>query len=301
MILSNAQRIYFGYTNDVLIWHLEKSSRNTAVNLLYYKVIQKEDAMDINNQVTDLNTYRNQRRKNKNVRWVMIPVFLLVCLLAGYFFSMSGIFAVRHIDIIGTDAVTQEEILAVSGIELGMNIFSVNEDLAEELLPIIARVETAQVDKRLPGTIEVFITEREPVAIMSTGKAVVELDSTGRILDRYTTVSGDALPLITGVDITGQGLVAGCFIKGKGLQKALDILSAMPEDAEDIGEINVSDPEYIKLYTLNGPEVRLGGSEDFAEKYAIYSAIIKESQYEEGRALRYIDVSILSKPTLSYE
>ena len=98
-----------------------------------------------------------------------------------------------------------------------------------------------------------------------------------------------------------MGLIPGCYLKGESMEKALEILASLTEDAEDIGEINVRDPEDIKLYTLSGMEIRLGDSKDFGQKYQLYTAIIKENQEGAGKAIKYIDVSILEKPAFAFK
>ena len=75
-------------------------------------------------QVTDINMYRNQRRRSKNVRWSLIPVFLVACLFAGYFFAISGFFSVDNIIIVGNTNVADEDIINIAEIEKGMNIFA---------------------------------------------------------------------------------------------------------------------------------------------------------------------------------
>lgn len=250
--------------------------------------------------ITDLNIYRNERRKHKNVRWVLIPAFLVVCMVAGYFFSMSGLFAIRGVELSGNTYLEEEEILGLAGIEIGKNIFTVNDELLEELLPIIPRIKSAQVHRRLPGTVVIKVQEREPVGMMIIGRAALEIDASGRVLDRYTTIKGQALPLITGIDTTDKGLVAGSYITGKGMETATGILTAMKDYGFDIGEVNVSDPDYIKIYSPDGIEIRLGDAEDLEEKYRLYNSIILENQGT-GKAIRYIDVSILEKPALSFK
>ena len=67
-----------------------------------------------------------------------------------------------------------------------------------------------------------------------------------------------------------------------------------------MGEINVSDPENIKIYTLSGLEVRIGDDSDLEEKYNLYNSIIQEN-LTGSREIRYIDVSILDKPAMAFE
>ena len=251
--------------------------------------------------VTDINIYRNQRRRRKNVRWVLIPVFLVACLLAGYFFAVSGFFAVNNIVIEGNTRVEDEEIINIAQIEKGMNIFAVNSNALEQFIPILPRVKSAVLKRKLPCTVIITIEEREPVALINVGKATLEIDAEGRILDRYLTIKDSSLPLVTGIDTTDQGLIPGCFITGEQIETALEILSSLPENADDIGEINVADTQFIKIYTISGTEIRIGDSRDFDEKYLLYTTIIEENQRKEEAAIKYIDVSIISRPAIAYE
>ena len=94
-------------------------------------------------QVTDINMYRNQRRRSKNVRWILIPVFLVACLFAGYFFAISGFFSVDNIIIVGNTNVADEDIINIAEIEKGMNIFAVNDKALEQNIPILPRIQSA--------------------------------------------------------------------------------------------------------------------------------------------------------------
>ena len=252
-------------------------------------------------QVTDLNMYRNQRRRSKNVRWVLIPVFLVACLFAGYFFAMSGFFSVDDIVIVGNTTVPDEDIINISRIEKGMNIFAVNGTALEQSIPIVPRIQSATLERKLPGTVKIIVTEREAVALINVGKAMAEIAGEGRILNRETARSGFDLPVITGANIKDQGLIPGCFLSGEQIETALALLSSLPADAEDIGEINVADTQYIKIYTVSGTEIRIGDSRNFKEKYLLYSTILLENERKEEKAIKYIDVSIVSKPAFAYE
>jgi len=256
--------------------------------------------------VTDINIYRNQRRRHKNVRWVLVPVFMVVCLAAGYFFAISGFFALDRILVEGNEAILSEDIISLSRLERGMNVFAADEPTIQMLLSIEPRLKSVEMVRRIPNTIKLIVTERQPVALLHSGKIFLELDATGRILDRYGKLATQSeqgsrsLPLISGIDTTGWGLMPGCFLKGEQIETGLDVLSQLPESAGDIGEINVTDLQFIKLYTDSGLEIRLGDSVDLEEKYLLYSTIIAENSEKSGPAIKYIDVSIKNKPAFAY-
>ncbi|MDO4580979.1 MAG: FtsQ-type POTRA domain-containing protein [Bacillota bacterium] len=251
---------------------------------------QEEDRQD--------STYRSKRFAVANTRWIMIVVFFVVCVFAGYFFSLSGFFAITDIEVYGNDSVDEQRILELSGVTEGMNIFAVNDAAVAAWLSIEPRIAEAKVSRRLPSTLTITVVEREARAMLSVGAAFIEIDERGYILDRYTALSQQSVPLLSGVSDISEALIPGCVVEGEGMAEALEIIAALPEHAEDIGEINVADPQFIKLYTVTGVEIRLGDSSDFAEKYLLYSSILADIQQSGRQDLQYIDVSIIAKPVI---
>ena len=171
---------------------------------------------------------------------------------------------------------------------------------AEQWLLIEPGVQECHVQRKPPHRVVITVTEREPVAVMVVGSSLIELDSGGRVLDRYSTSDYGSLPLISGVDLTDQGVVPGGIIDAKGIDSALEILNSLPEDAADIGEINVLDEQSICLYTVSGVQIKLGDSSDFQEKYLIYSNILADHQANDPKLIDYIDVSIPDDPAIKY-
>lgn len=250
-------------------------------------------------EITDINEYRLRRRRAGSARWVLILVFLVVCLAAGYFFARSSFFAVQEIQVLGVTQADTERIVDLSGFRVGENIFSVTKSNAASFVRAEPAVKSASVKRRLPHTVIITVEERLPVAVLSVGKALVEIDDQGRVLRRYNLVDQAELPLISGARPEPGGAMPGGYVVGQGVAEALTILRALPAEAEDIGEINVSNPQYIKLYTVSGAEIRLGDSSGFAEKYLVYSSILMDNAQNSGRVIAYIDVST-STPAINY-
>lgn len=254
-----------------------------------------------NSGVTDIAEYRRQRRRAGSIRWVLILVLLLCCAVAGYFFASSDFFALRDIKIEGDQQVAESRLIELSGLTLGQNIFAMDREETAQWLCIEPRIKSAEIKRRLPGTIEISVVERQAIAMMTMGKALVTVDGEGRVLDRYTVLTELTLPLLSGVEVPANGMMPGGFIDGAGMDIALEILASLPVSAEGLGELNVSDAQNIRLYTLSGIEVRLGDGSDFAHKYLIYSNIIKDNQAENRPPIRYIDVGIPDTPAISYQ
>lgn len=256
--------------------------------------------MDQHTKITDISAYRAARRRAGNIRGAMILVFFLACMFAGYFFSISSFFGIREIIVEGNQAVEAQQIIELAEIQKGENIFSVSLERAAAWIQMEPRIERAEIHRRLPGCLVIQVEERQAVACLLAGSKLLFLDGKGRVLERVSTWGSLELPLLSGVDLSSSGSLPGVLLEGKEIDAALEILNALPEDATKLGEIDVSNPQFIKIYTLSGVEIRLGDSSDFANKYLIYSNIIRDNEMERGKALNYIDVSIPDKPTLTY-
>ncbi len=250
--------------------------------------------------VTDINEYRLRRRRAGNIRWVLVLVFLLSCSVAGYFFAVSDFFSVGKILVYGNTQVDAQRLVELSGIEQGQNIFAVDVEKTAQWLSIEPRVKSAVIKRRLPATILITVTERQPVAMLNAGRALLTVDGDGRVLDRYLVVTELSLPLVSGVETPAEGMMPGGYIDGQGMEVALEILATLPKGAEGIGEINVANSQNICLYTVNGIEIRLGDAADFPQKYLVYSNIIRDKETMGGSPLQYIDVRIPDSPAVKY-
>ncbi|MBR5429882.1 MAG: FtsQ-type POTRA domain-containing protein [Firmicutes bacterium] len=250
--------------------------------------------------ITDIGEYRLKRRRAGSARWILMLVFLIACMFAGYFFARSGFFAVQRIDVVGASSVSADRLRELSGFKMGENMFSVTTSDAEQWLLIEPGVAECKVQRRPPHRIVITIKEREPAAVVLVGSSLIELDGSGRVLDRYPTTDYGDLPLISGLDLSDQGVVPGSIIDAKGVADALEILASLPAGVTDIGEIDVSDPQSICLYTVSGVRIKLGDSSSFPEKYLVYSNIITDHQANGSRLIDYIDVSIPEDPAIKY-
>lgn len=256
--------------------------------------------MENSREITDISEYRIKRQRAGSARWILVLIFFIACMFAGYFFARSGFFTVQRIDVVGNENVPDDRLRELSGFKVGENIFSVTVSDAEQWLLIEPGVKESRVQRRLPHRVIITVSEREPAAVMVVDRSLIEIDGGGRVLDRYPSTDYGDLPLVTGVDLTDQGVVPGSIIDAKGIDSALRILNDLPDNASDVGEINVADPQSICLYTLSGVQVKLGDSSSFPEKHLVYSNIIADHQANGGKMIEYIDVSIPEDPVIKY-
>lgn len=253
------------------------------------------------NEILDINEYRIRRKRAGSAKWILMMVFLVVCLFAGYFFARSGLFIITEVEVVGNNLVSEQRVLSLSGLAVGNHLFSVTKKDAELYLHIDPLVKAAEVKRIWPNRVKITIEERTAAAMLHVGSAVIEVDETGKVLRRYTLVEQMDLPLITGIDLADTGTIPGATIQITELTQALEMLQDLPDEAKPIGEINFSDMQNIKIYTLTGVEIRIGDRSDFAQKCVLFINILNDIDKNLRKTLAYVDVSIPAKPVIHYK
>jgi len=242
-----------------------------------------------------------RRRKPGNIRWLMYILFVLLVSLSLFFFIQSSFFAVSSIEVIGNKSVSVEDVIKLSGLMRGENIFKVDLAGAEEKIHINSMIEEVSIERKLPRTIVIQIKERIPVALIPAAEGFLEIDINGYVLGKITNFEGNQLPIITGVNFLPT-VALGTKLESSELQMGLKMVAQMDSRAKElVAEIDVFDPQQLKVYTIQGAEVRFGDASNFQEKFSRFLAILKEEEKNNRlNDIEYIDVSFSGKPVVFY-
>jgi cell division protein FtsQ len=94
---------------------------------------------------------------------------------------------------------TPEPLLrAALGVSLGDPILGFSVELARQRLETLSWIEHATVERRLPGTVFVFLQERRPFAIWQNQGRFVLIDRTGQVVANQNVAEFRHLPLVVG-------------------------------------------------------------------------------------------------------
>ena len=119
---------------------------------------------------------------------------------------------VRHIDVVGREKTPKAQLDAAIGVVEGDPILSFSVADARARLERLTWVRSALVERVLPGTIRVVLTERRPFAVWQNQGKFVLIDRAGNIVtDSDIQEFADKLPLVVGV---GAPLAAAALIDG---------------------------------------------------------------------------------------
>jgi len=190
----------------------------------------------------------------------MVAFFVAAGRLLEKHMHTSEAFATRFIDVAGNERLASETVLQAAGLALGKNVFELSPEEAERRLLRHPWMATANVERRLPNSYRVEVTEREPVALLALDTLYL-ISSDGGVFKSMEDGDPSDLPVVTGMD-------PEAFARDRSLRTRLlvNVVSLLHDyrDAglfrrEPIAEIHVAPDESFSVYVgEDATHVRLG-------------------------------------------
>lgn len=113
--------------------------------------------------------------------------------------QVSPQFALKAINVSGNARATDAELLRISGLAEGQNLFQLETLSAERSVASHPWVKTVEVTRHFPSRATIAITEHEPAAVVSLGELYL-VDANALPFKRLQPQDELDLPLITGLD-----------------------------------------------------------------------------------------------------
>lgn len=229
-------------------------------------------------------------------------IFILIIIICAYFFMHSSFFKVKQIDISGNTKVSADEIKALSGLNLGINIFKVDSIISCRSIQIHPMIKKAEIVRHLPSSLEVKVSERKVWAIIPYNDLFLYVDEEGICIDKGSNIELGSYPIIT-FDKLSERVNFGQAVNSEGIELVRKVwLAVSKEDRQKISEFHYQNQsKSLIIYTEKGTEVRFGDMNRLEEKSATFSQIIKiESDVEkEGKdVLEYVDLRFKGQPVI---
>ena len=224
--------------------------------------------------------------------WRLVQFLVLVALLgyAGYqswyIFFRASYFKLAGIRVCNLRAVDRDEIVRVSGIELGTPIFGIDREKVAAKVCLHPRVRSCFVEREGVNEIVLRIVERDPVAKIVYNDDLYEIDEEGILLGRISTQA--PLPLVTGTEVRTRpdgtlGLDPGaCEL----LRRWLRVLEST--GVRNPAEFDFSARPKIRI-RWRGVMLFVEGEENFERHEPYLEDILEDARRNELR-LEYLDL-----------
>jgi cell division protein FtsQ len=239
------------------------------------------------------------RKTASRVRAAVVLLLAMASLgAAGYevynFALHSRRFLVRNesdIELAGGAPNSRAQVLAKMREAIGRNIFQISLAERKQELERISWVETASVSRLLPNQLRVMVKERTPVAFIALGEHVELIDAQGVLMEIPAGVQSDySFPVILGMSATEPLSTRAPRMKTfMRLMRELDGGDGGTQNktqySRDVDEVNLSDPEDVKVLTKggSGPILLHLGSENFLPRFMLFLSNVQKWEQERGK------------------
>lgn len=192
---------------------------------------------------------RRRRKSNKTVLYLLLFVILLI---GAVIFSKSEIFNISTISVEGTETLDISDIIELSRLETGTNIFDFRASLTEDLICSESLVKSVKVKRVYPNEVRIIVAERMPYITVSDGSSYYYLDEDGMVIYTSSSLQSDCGIILSGV--SGLSLNKGEFFNynsNVNTMTAYNIADILMGTGvyDDVSEIYVSESGYYYLYT----------------------------------------------------
>ena len=224
-------------------------------------------------------------------------------------------FAIEVVDVQTDGVISVDQLRRWAGVKPAENLLALDLARVKRDLEMVPLVQSVSVERMLPHTLRIRITEREPIAQVNVPRprtngglefAVYQLDADGWVMlplelrQRASPLSqpDDPLPVICGIN--ANTLQPGSRLTDSQVQASLRFLVAFDQSPlaglVDLKRIDVSSPEVILVTTGQGSEVTFGLT-DFEQQLRRWHALFELGQ-KTGKAIATLDLAVANNVPL---
>ena len=239
-----------------------------------------------NNKIKNNNKKKKKINNKKLNRIIKCTSFIVLGIVLLIFLMVSPIFNIENIEIEGNSILSNEKIISLSEIHIDENIFRINKMLVKEKIKSNAYVESVEISRKLPNTIQIQIKERKVKYMLEYADGYVYVNSQGYMID----ISKDKkeVPIIIGYSTENTDIAIGNRLKNEDL-KGIEMANKIVEVANSneitslIIKIDISNSKnYTLILETEGKKIYLGDCTDLTTRIARAKAIIEKTAGKEG-------------------
>lgn len=254
-----------------------------------------------------MRTWRSKEKKEEGAEkktnkllgvffWILLAFCLVIVL------SKLPLFDIDKVEVSGNYIVGSEEILSVSGIDIGENIFEKSFKNAKKRIEALPYINNAKLIRKLPSKVLVEISEEAEAAFVVFESRTVAVDKNGKSIRLLQEGEELSYTLYSGIDDTGfregQMILEEDDPKLKTLRRCIDCIKTY--EIRNVRHVNLFEEENVIFNVGDALTLKIGslGTEDELSYKMAYvkevmdnlpdniSGIIDATNVEEGITYR---------------
>lgn len=207
----------------------------------------------------------------------------------------SGALKLKNFEIRGNSGlrVSDEQIVQAAGVPVGSRLFEASPSKIEGRIRTIPWISKVKVQRLLPSTLRIEVTERRAFMVVVTPGGPYLVDAKGVVLQQ------GADNLVELRDLPLRALVPGDTIASREFTDAQRVLKSLPRSVRSaVLSISARSIDQLTLALAAGPVVLYGAAEQMAEKNFALQSLLEASPGSGSNAL--IDVRAPGRPSIRY-
>lgn len=249
-------------------------------------------AMDPRIRERRIKVRRDEGRRRLRVLMALAAVALAVAASVGA--THSALLDVDHVRVEGAAKVTDREVVRAAGLDRHRFLINVDEHQVARGVRALPWVADAHVSRAWPGTVQIVVVERVPIAtIPANGGRLALVDGSAKVLDTVTTPPPGLLRIdgIPPAPDPGQRITGAAAVP-------VTVAAMLPDNVRArVVAVGATPAGEVEL-RLSGTAavVRLGGADDLDAKMVALSTLLARA---DTRDLAVIDVRVPAAPVLT--
>lgn len=267
---------------------LEEKKKNNSKKSQPQKIQQakKVNTKKTTKQPPKIKQAQKTSKKSKRIRAILKWTVLIVLLIAAIiYFLMSPLFNVIEITVDGEEKISEEQIISLSSLTIGQNIFKFNKISTIEEIQKNPYIATAEINRNLPNKILITVAERTATFLIELGNAYIYIDNQGYALE----ISEEKLdlPILTSLSVDIGKFNPGDRLGKDDLKKLEQVISIINvaksnELYDKIISIDVEDPSDYVLIMEDSKTVHLVDQNNLNVKMLYLQKILQSESGVEG-------------------
>ena len=300
----------FSFENEIVIGVTKKESpksgnKNNKKDKKKIKKVNKKQSKNIkikkNNtrakktqtvEDFDYQKFKKKMRLKKASKYFAIVLLILAVIIIAMF---SPIFNIKIINVQGNKKLTQNEIVSLSQVEQGENLFKISKSKISEQIKENAYVSEVKITRNLPSTINIQIEEREALYQIEYANGYIYIDKQGFMLE--ISEEKQSLPILQGISTESTNFEVGNRLNKEDLNK-LAVVYKIVEAAEAneisnlITRIDIENIQNLKLsFESKSKVAHLGDSSNLVDKIIRIKMILEQEEGNSGEIFVNMDLN----------
>lgn len=229
----------------------------------------------------------------QNKAWLLVSLLVVLSSLVVSANMWKSELTVQRVLVAGNRIVETSEILQLAHVSKNVSLYDLNLAQIQKDVSSHHFIKKVVVERDLPATIRISVTERTPLAI-ANAQEILYLDEEGVILPHSISRELFDLPILTGLAADAP-VAVGSTMKDRDVHEALQILATAKHVSKEIyhllSEVRLRKGGDLVLYAAESGVPIIYGRGDAASKLVRLEAFWNKVVREEGpQNLRYVDL-----------